>query len=129
MSDNILQYSSYLIDLSNTLLEHRDGLTEHQAEIMDTIHRRSEQFQNDFLARYNTSIKKLASYLNHDALTPLTVIIGYSEMLLLEAAGPLEGDYREAVEYLRDCSYALHEEVVELQKIMVELRAQLTSEV
>lgn len=112
--DHIIHYGTNIIDLTQALLDHRHGLTEQQIDQVETMRRRAVEFVTDFYQMQSVPVRRLRRYLNHDALSPVTVIIGYSEVLLMGAVGELTGPYLEAVRQICDLGYALHESLQHL---------------
>jgi hypothetical protein len=109
--DVSLEYASQILDITSMVLQHSSGLNNEQVKHVETIHRRAFQFVSDYMQKDSLPIQELRSYLNHDALSPVTVIIGYTEVLLMEASGALRGPYRDAVTEINNFGYALHEEL------------------
>lgn len=71
--------------------------------------RDAERAKSDFLAT-----------MSHEMRTPLNAVLGYSELLALEVAGPLTGDQREYLERIRSASgklLALVDDVLNIAKI------------
>jgi len=50
---------------------------------------------------------EFASYLNHDAKTPLSVIIGYSELLITEQFGHVNESQYNSLSQILDCAYGM----------------------
>lgn len=109
--DTITDYSVCILDIAVALAEHKAGLTAAQFEQVELIYRRTEDFLYEYMQKSNVTVQELRRYLNHDALSALTVLVASTELMLMNAMGPLEGVYREAVEQLRDYSYALTDEI------------------
>lgn len=109
--DVSLEYASQILDITSIVLDHSSGLNHDQIKHVETIHRRAFQFVSDYMQKQSVPIQELRRYLNHDALSPVTVIIGYTEVLLMEASGRLSGPYREAIQEINNFGYALHEEL------------------
>jgi hypothetical protein len=109
--DVSLEYASQILDITSMVLEHSSGLNNDQIQHVERIHRRTFQFIGDYMQNQSVPVQELRRYLNHDALSPVTVIIGYTEVLLMEASGTLVGPYREAVKEINNFGYALHEEL------------------
>lgn len=125
--DNVLEYSTRIIDLCDLLVQHQDRLTCDQAEHIATIYRRAVGFITEFMQNQPATIQSIASYLNHDALSPITVMVGYSELMLMGAFGEMDEVVCEVVGYIRDYCQALHEELKDLQTLLVDLRTRLTA--
>ncbi len=109
--DVSLEYASQILDITSIILDHSSGLNKDQKTHIKTIHRRAFQFVDTYMQMQSVPVQELRSYLNHDALSPITVIIGYSEVLLMDASGVLSGPYREAVQEINNFGYALLDEL------------------
>jgi hypothetical protein len=123
--DSVMEYTTQIIDLCDVLLQHQDRLTREQAEHIAMIYQRTVGFVTDFLQQQPGTIQSIAGYLNHDAFGPLTIMLGYSDLMLMGAFGEMDEVVREVVQYIRDYSGVLHEELKELQTLMVNLRQRL----
>jgi signal transduction histidine kinase len=121
---SFIHYAVYIIDLTDAMLTNSSGLNEQQVDFIQTIHRRSVQFVTDFLQYENGSLDHYLSYLNHDAMSPLSVIIGYSEFMLMGGAGDIQTEYREAVEEIRNCGHYLRDQVTRTQKRVLKFMKQ-----
>ncbi|MCU0514726.1 MAG: hypothetical protein MUE40_19400 [Anaerolineae bacterium] len=124
--DNVVEYTTQIIDLCDLLLQHQERLSADQREHIATIYRRAVGFITEFMECQPGTIQAIASYLNHDALSPVTIMVGYSELLLMGGFGDLDEVVTEVVGYIRDYSYALMDELKDLQTLLVELRTRLT---
>lgn len=119
--ENTVECATYVIDLTQAMLEYRQGLSDEQYEHIITINRRAVEFITSLIHNQSMSLDKFASYLNHDAMSPLTIVIGYSEVLLAGMCGDLPSDYREAIEQVRDCGQMLREDIQEMHTALREL--------
>jgi len=111
----LMDYGAYIIDLSNAMLDHPESLNDQQGQRIQMIHRRAVDFVTEFLQHENASADRLLEYLNHDAQTPLRIILGNSQMLLSGNCGELAVDYQEAVQEIYDCVFAIVEEVQQMR--------------
>jgi hypothetical protein len=116
---NTVDYAVYVIDLTDAMLNHRKGLNAQQIDHLGTINRRAVDFVTSFLQHENADLDTLFSYLSHDAMAPIALIIGYSEFMLMGGAGGMLPAYRDAMQEIRDCGYALQED---MQNMMEELQ-------
>lgn len=107
------EYATYIIDISEAMLRYKKGLNREQFEHIKTIRRRTIDFITTFMQKQNAPPQEFGSYLNHDALSPITVIIGYAEVLLMGMEGDLPEAYQEALQNVRDCGYYLQEVIEE----------------
>lgn len=114
LMDVSLDYASQILDITSLVLQHSGGLNKDQKKHVKTIHRRAFQFVGDYMDKQSVPIQELRRYLNHDALSPVTVIIGYSEVLLMDASGTLADPYREAFQEINNFGYALLEELKDM---------------
>lgn len=118
--ETILECGKYVIEITEAMLQH-NGLLPDQNSHVETIHRRAVEFMTDFLYGQQMTVKKFASYLNHDALSPITVVIGYTEMFLMNGFGDMPDGYAEAFEQVRDCGYIIQDEIREMYLAIKEL--------
>ena len=123
--DVSLEYASQILDITSLVLDHSSGLNHDQIKHVKTIHRRAFQFVDDYMQKQSLPVQELRSYLNHDALSPVTVIIGYSEVLLMEASGTLADPYREAIREICNFGYALLEELKSMHTQVWEFMQQM----
>lgn len=115
-----IEYASYIIDLTDAMLNHRRGLNLQQIDHLETINRRTVDFVTSFLLHEKADLDSLFSYLNHDVMQPIAVIIGYSEFMLMGGAGGMMPAYRDAVEEIRDCGYNLQYDVQAMLEELIE---------
>jgi hypothetical protein len=113
-------YASYVIDLIDAMLNHRQGLNLQQVGHLETIHRRTVEFVTTFLLHEKADLDTLYAYLSYDAIQPISIIIGYSEYMLIYGAETLLPAYREAVEEIRDCGYTLRDDMQNMLEELVE---------
>jgi len=114
VSHNTVEYGSYIIDIIDAMLEHKHGMTNDQIEHVLTIRRRAVGFITDFLQAEAQPLEQFRSYLSHDAMSPITIVIGYAEILLMDSFGELTGPYRDAMDEILKCGYAMKEDIHEL---------------
>ncbi len=79
------------------------GVAPHAASALTNIRlladlRRADQLKSEFL-----------STMSHELRTPMNVVIGYTDLLLDEAFGTLQGEQRPVLSRLRDNAYSLLE--------------------
>lgn len=123
--DVSLEYASQILDITSLVLDHSSGLNHDQIKHVKTIHRRAFQFVDDYLKKQSVPVQELRRYLNHDAVSPITVIIGYSEVLLMEASGALAEPYREAIQEINHFGYALLQEIRDMHTQVWDFMQQL----
>jgi len=122
--DVAIDYASQILDITSLVLQHSGGLNREQKKHVNTIHRRAFQFVSDYMDKQSVPVQELRSYLNHDALSPITVIIGYSEVLLMDVSGLAE-PYREAIQEINNFGYALLEELKDMHEQVWEFMQQV----
>jgi hypothetical protein len=103
--------ASYIIDLSDAMLNHRNGLNAQQISHLETINRRAVEFVTEFLLHENSDLDTLFNFLSHEAIQPISIIIGYSEYMLIGGAETMRPVFREAVEEICDCGYSLRDDM------------------
>lgn len=110
--DTIVEYASNVIDISTAILVHRQGLgKEDFVGHVETIHRRSVEFIEDYMTKRSLPVRDLRSYLNHDAKSPVTIVIGYSEFMMMVGKNEIPPAYLEALQEIADYGYAIQEEL------------------
>ncbi len=70
-------------------------------------HVRDLETANDRLVKLDRAKNEFLATISHELRTPLTVIHGYTDLLNLQALGPLNDGQREAIELIRRNSYRL----------------------
>lgn len=114
------EYASYVIDLTDAMLDHRRGLNTQQVSHLETINRRAVEFVTTFLLHEKADLDTLYTYFSYDSIQPISIIIGYSEYMLICSDETMLPAYREAIEEIRDCGYALRDD---MQGMLEELTA------
>ena len=120
MIDEIYDHSSYIIDLVQAILEHRSGLNAEQTEHMDTMHRCAVDFITQFIEAQEREIEYFRRYLSHDAMTPLTIVIGYAELIVMGTCGELSDPYREAIQQICDSGYILRDLIRDMHEFVLQ---------
>jgi hypothetical protein len=108
---SVVEYGSYIIDLSIAMLENPQGLTQSQAQHLRVIHQKAVDFLTGYLQHESSSLPNLLGYLQNGAIQPLQIIIGSSDKILSGDCGRVHKTYGEAVVEIRDCGYAMYDEV------------------
>jgi signal transduction histidine kinase len=70
-------------------------------------HVRDLEAANDRLVKLDQAKNEFLATISHELRTPLTVIHGYTDLLNMQALGPLNDGQREAMELIRRNSYRL----------------------
>lgn len=120
-----VEYSSYIIDLCSAMLDNRQGLTDAQVKRLTMIHRESVNFITEYLRHESSSLPELLDFLGHSAIAPLQAIVGYSDMILSGRCGRLRRAYGEAISEIRDCTYAIYDDVQDMHENLQELMQNL----
>lgn len=108
---SVVEYGSYIIDLATAMLEHPQGLTKEQGQQLGVIHQGAVNFLTDYLQHESSALPDLLNYLETKASPPLQAIIDSSEMILSGDCGPVRQAYGEALVEVRDCGYAMFDEI------------------
>lgn len=119
------EYSSYIIDLCTAMLEHPEGLTQAQTQRVSMIRRQTVNFITDYMRHESSSLPNLLHYLENEAVVPLRIIIGCSDMFLSGRCGPVHHDYGEAVTEIRECGYAIYNDIKDMYENLHELMSGL----
>lgn len=111
----MIEYGAYIIDLTDAMLEHRQGLNHEQIQRLQMMNRRAVDFVTTFLQHENASAPTLLNYLNHDAQNPLRIIMACSQMLISGNCGQMLPDYTQGVQEIFDCVCAIVEDVQQMR--------------
>ena len=98
--NNIIEIAGHIIIQCEALLI-RGDLSDMQREFIDAIYRNANRY-NSFDTNVNEQALLQRDGLHHTLRSPLAPIKGYAEMLLMDAAGPLNSDMRQLVATIRD---------------------------
>lgn len=122
---SVVEYGSYIIDLSIAMLENPRGLTRPQAQQLKIIHNQAVEFLTGYLQHESSSLPNLLHYLESSAPQPLQAIVNSCEIILSGQCGPVQEAYGEAVVEIRDCGYAMHDEVTNMYENLQNLMGNL----
>lgn len=114
-----VDYGAYIIDLTDAMLEHGQGLTDAQIQRLQMINRRAVDFVTLYMRNEDGSAPDLLNFLSHDAQTPLRIIMGCSQMLLSGQCGPLRPVYAEAVDEIYECVCSM---IADVQQMRMDLQ-------
>ena len=101
--------SQKIIQKSGKLLDDRARLTDKQLKDMETVHRCALEFLRNYHSLYKLSPDALAHYLKWEAINQVTMMVGYSELLMMGFCGRLEEDQQRLVEDLTRHCYLLQD--------------------
>lgn len=122
---SVVEYGSYIIDLSTAMLENPQGLTHAQAKQLRFIRQHAVDFLTGYLQHESSSLPNLLGYLQNRATRPLQAIIISSGMILSNKYGPIQQAYGEAVVEIRDCGNAMYDEVESMNENLQNLMGNL----
>jgi hypothetical protein len=122
---NSVEYATYIIDLSMAMLEHRVGLTDAQAQRLQMIHGRAVDFLTEYIQHESSNLIELLDYLGQEALKPLRIIIGCSDMILNGNCGIVQEAYGDAIEEIRECSYIIQNDIEDMHENLQNLLTDL----
>ncbi|MDQ7025529.1 MAG: hypothetical protein Q9P44_08220 [Anaerolineae bacterium] len=109
-----IDYAAYIIDLTNAMLEHRQGLSKEQFHRINFINHGAVEFVTGYMQHETLSAPALLQYLTHDAQRPLRAILGNCKKLLDGQCGVLHVDYAEGVGEIHDCVFSMVDEIQQL---------------
>lgn len=122
---SVVEYGSYIIDLSTAMLENPQGLTHAQAKQLRFIRQHSVDFLTSYLQHESSSLPNLLGYLQNRATQPLQSIIVSSHMILSGKCGSVQEAYGEAVLEIRDYGHAMYDEVENMNENLQNLMSNL----
>ena len=80
MQLSISEQAHQLIEDIDILLNSTQHLDDSFRNKLDKVSFKMNEFVTEYHTHLTLSISEYASYLNHDALSPLTIVLGYSEL-------------------------------------------------
>jgi hypothetical protein len=107
------------------MLEHRVGLTDAQAQRLQMIHGRAVDFLTEYIQHESSNLIELLDYLGQEALKPLRIIIGCSDMILNGNCGIVQEAYGDAIEEIRECSYMIQNDIEDMHENLQNLLTDL----
>jgi len=124
-----IDYAAHIIDLSDAMLEHREGLNDEQFKRVSVINRATVDFVTEFMQYETTSAPALLNYLTNQAARPLRAVMKNAKMMLIGECGAMENDYAEAVQEIFDCGRVIIEDVHHLRDDLQEFMKSIGMEV
>lgn len=80
MSQPISELAEHLIDYIFALENTTQRLDDKYYSKIQKMSQKMTYFYNEYNTHTRLSIEEYVSYLNHDALSPLTIVLGYAEL-------------------------------------------------
>jgi len=93
--------------MASALYLSETALSKTQLGQLEKIINHTQGLQEEFNHNLELSPLDFASYLNHDARSPLSVIIGYSELLQSGLFGAVDDAQVNAFGQILDCAYGV----------------------
>ncbi|MDQ7027027.1 MAG: hypothetical protein Q9P01_09475 [Anaerolineae bacterium] len=110
----VIDYGTYIIDVSGAMLDKRRGLHHEQVETLRQIHDRAVDFVTSCFQHEAANLKVLYYFLGGKAQQLVTMITRHSEYLLRDKK--LHETYRDAVQQIVECSYAIRDELEQMRE-------------
>ena len=122
MQATVLDHAKLLLDF----IFHFDTLTLNWRDSNRTKVEKMSKKMTEFIMQYEMhsirSVPEFASYLNHDALSPLTIVVGYAELFRSVHVGLLDIQQLSVINEICEMSRVLTEAVRMERDQMVEKR-------
>ncbi len=80
MDVSISDQSYQLINYINILLDSTQRLDDNFRSKLEKVGFKMNEFVTNYHSHLTLTVDEFASYLNHDALSPLTIVLGYAEL-------------------------------------------------
>jgi hypothetical protein len=109
-------YGSYIIDITDALLEHRQPLVAPQIEHLQVMRHNAVLFTTQFHRLEKRSLPDLLTFLRDEAMQHINIIISYGEVLLMDTYGKLPDAHKEALQELSECALALRQEIRDIRE-------------
>ena len=121
----VVEYASYIIDLSMAMLEHQAALNDKQVHALSIIQQRAVDFLTEYMRHESSALPELLLYLGNLAQNPLKVIINCCEMLLTGQQGLIVDAYAEAFSEISDCADGILAEIQDMHSHLQDLMSNL----
>ena len=125
---SIPEQSEQLIENINIFIDATQHLDEKYRDKLFKMNHKMNDFVQDYLNYSSLSISEYASFLNHDALSPLTIVLGYAELFRSAYAHILTDVEVQFIDQICAMMRTLTDSVRQECLIMVSKREQLLSE-
>ncbi len=109
----VVEYGTYIIDITDAMIEHRRGLSTEQLELLEQINQRAVSFVTACLQNETTDLPTLYRFLNEQAPRLVELIKLHSEFLL--KFRKLHQNYRDAIKNIHQCSLAIKNELKQMK--------------
>lgn len=126
MQLSISKQANQLIEQINILLNTTQHLDDKFRIKLEKVQLKMNEFIADYHAHLALSINKYTSYLNHDALSPLTVVLGYAELFRSIYAYMLTSDEINLLNRICDMLRLLTDSLRNERDLMVAKRNELS---
>jgi|GEM_PF-6450869 len=120
-----VEYGTYVIDLCTAMLDNPGGLNQPQAQRVAQMREATIKFLTEYLRHESSSLPDLLNYLGREATPPLRALIGHCNMVLEGKHGRIADDYGEAIVEIRDCGYAIYDEIEDMRENLEQLMGDL----
>jgi hypothetical protein len=124
---NPIEYATYVIDLTNAMIEHPQGLNKEQFHRVGLINHRTVEFVTGYLQNECLSAPALLQYLTYTQ-EPLRAILGNCKRMLSGQCGAMDADYVEAIQEIFDCVRAMVDDIQQLCHDLKEFMATIGME-
>ena len=127
MQNSTLEQAYQLIDQINSLLDSTQHLEDQFRDKIQKIDSKMNEFVTSYNAHSTLPTSEFVSYLNHDALSPLTVVVGYAELFRSVYAQMLTIDDIHLLNHICDSLRLLTEGLRDERNSMVAKRSKISS--
>lgn len=111
MQSKVHNHIEHIIRQISILEDGTELFSEKQRRYIEVIHQQALGFIAQYSEKGQQPVDVFQKYLRHDALTPITVIIGYAELLLMQAFGPLNDEEQAAAAHISATARLLHDDL------------------
>ncbi|MEO0599645.1 MAG: hypothetical protein AAF126_26270 [Chloroflexota bacterium] len=113
---NIIEYGTFIIDITTAMINHRKQLTVDHLEGLEKIRVQAQELVTGCLQHESSDMTTLYCFLEGQATKPTKFIQGTCDFLLRFRIHPA---YRDAVQQIKDCSLATEEELSNMKADLV----------
>lgn len=113
----VVEYGTYIIDISDAMMEHREGLNAEQVTILRQIRDSAQTLVTQCLQHESADLVTLYYFLYGKAPVPVTHMINHCDFML--RMWKLHPAYEEAFQNIRECSVAIRQELGQMKADLV----------
>lgn len=123
----VVEYGTYIIDISDAMIEHRKGLNAEQIQILNQVRERAQCLVTKCLQNEHSDLTTLYYFLSGQAPIPVTHIINHCNFIL--RMWKLHLAYQDGIEKILACIIAVREELQQMKLDLINFMEKIGMEI